>query len=565
MSRVDELSQSSRPAESTPPTFPYERGSDSSPVSSGFESDDQDDKDSLELELEKAVFGDDSGFHQRLNEHSHQEDSHIPFTAQRNDLQIRRERQELENIQDLEDADLFVLDSAPSGKLVTKTSSLESQASKDDAGAAWYDSDDERIVISLQDNPRLRKLRSYEDEDLVNGVEYTKRLRRQFEHLNPVPGWALQSSHEIDSERSRRDHPHIPPVLDQRSESDDEMSVDSGDLSSAPLARFLQQPSSLIQRQPSTSQSGKRKLRSEVIEIQRTKDVGGVQPSAVTSLEFHPHHAILLSSGPASTISLHHISPHPPNPNPLLTSLHIRSTSLATSSFLPPNGSKALFAGRRRYFHSWDLETGRVDKISRIHGHEGEQKTMERFKLSPCGRWMGLVGSQRKGGGLINVLDANTKQWIAEVRVESKGGVADFAWWRDGNGMTVLGKGGEAVEWEGKQKKILARWVDEGAVGTTIVAMGGHGTGAKDLGNDRWVAVGSSSGIVNVYDRKNWEARDMAANPKPVRAFDQLTTPTSHLNFSPDGQLMVMASRWKRDALRIGEFVRLITCPKRGD
>lgn len=106
MSRVDELSQSSRPAESTPPTFPYERGSDSSPVSSGFESDDQDDKDSLELELEKAVFGDDSGFHQRLNEHSHQEDSHIPFTAQRNDLQIRRERQELENIQDLEDADV---------------------------------------------------------------------------------------------------------------------------------------------------------------------------------------------------------------------------------------------------------------------------------------------------------------------------------------------------------------------------------------------------------------------------------------------------------------------------
>lgn len=185
---------------------------------------------------------------------------------------------------------------------------------------------------------------------------------------------------------------------------------------------------------------------------------------------------------------------------------------------------------------------------------------MERFKLSPCGRWMGLVGSRRKGGGLINVLDANTKQWIAEVRVESKGGVADFAWWGDGNGMTVLGKGGEAVEWEGKQKKIVARWVDEGAVGTTVVAMGGR-TGAKDLGNDRWVAVGSSSGIINVYDRKNWEAQDMAANPKPIRAFDQLTTPTSHLTFSPDGQLMVMGSRWKRDALRIGESVRQILCP----
>ncbi|KAI4252597.1 MAG: hypothetical protein LQ352_004199 [Teloschistes flavicans] len=532
MSRLDELPQSSKPTNSTPPTLSYEKGSDSSHLSSGFESDDQDDKDSLELELEKAVFGDEPGFHQRLNEHSRWEDNHVSSTAQRNVPHIRRESQD--NIQDLEDADLFVLDAAPSQKLVAKTSKPESQASKDNAGAAWYDSDDERIVVSLQTNPRLRKLRVYEDEDLVNGVEYTKRLRRQFEHLNPVPGWAVQSSHEVNIEKSQRGRSTMPQLLVQGSKSDDELSVDSDDLSSAPLARFLQQPSAFIQQQQSTSKSGKRKLRSEVIDIQRTKD------SAVTSLEFHPYHAILLSSGPASTISLHHVSPRPPNPNPLLTSLHVRSIPLATSSFLPPDGSKVFFAGRRRYLHSWDLQTGRVDKISRIHGHEG---------------------SQRKGGGQINVLDARTKQWTAEVRVEGKGGVADFAWWGNGDGMTVLGKGGEAVEWEGKQKKIVARWVDEGAVGTTVVAMGGRGTGAKDLGDDRWVAVGSSSGIVNVYDRKNWEARDMPAKPKPVRAFDQLTTPTSHLSFSPDGQLMVMASRWKRDALRIGRITAVAFAP----
>lgn len=173
---------------------------------------------------------------------------------------------------------LFVLDAAPSQKLVAKTSKPESQASKDNAGAAWYDSDDERIVVSLQTNPRLRKLRVYEDEDLVNGVEYTKRLRRQFEHLNPVPGWAVQSSHEVNIEKSQRGRSTMPQLLVQGSKSDDELSVDSDDLSSAPLARFLQQPSAFIQQQQSTSKSGKRKLRSEVIDIQRTKDVGSVQP-----------------------------------------------------------------------------------------------------------------------------------------------------------------------------------------------------------------------------------------------------------------------------------------------
>lgn len=251
---------------------------------------------------------------------------------------------------------------------------------------------------------------------------------------------------------------------------------------------------------------------------------------------------------------MHHVSPHPPNPNPLLTSLHINSTPLSTTVFQPPTGSRILFAGRRRYFHSWDLSTGRIDKISRLYGRQSEQKSMERFKMSSCGRWMGLVGSRRKGGGLINVLDARTSQWIAEVRVESNGGVADFEWWGDGEGLTVIGKGGEAVEWDGRQRMIVGRWVDEGAVGTTVVAMGGRGSGARDLGGDRWVAVGSSSGVVNVYDRKNWGSGKVPPRPRPSRAFDQLTTATSHLAFSPDGQLIVMASRWKRDALRLGKL-----------
>jgi len=241
-----------------------------------------------------------------------------------------------------------------------------------------------------------------------------------------------------------------------------------------------------------------------------------------------------------------------------LTTLHLRNTPLSTSLFLPPSGGKIFFSGRRRYFHIWDLNSGKVEKVSKILGHAEEQRSMERFKLSPCGRWMGLVGSPRKGGGYINVLDAGTCQWVAEVRVEGKGGVADFEWWGDGEGMVVLGKGGEAVEWDGRKKRVVARWTDEGAVGTTVVALGGRSAGLKELGGDRWLAVGSSSGIVNVYDRMQWGgAEGIPERVKPVRAFNQLTTPVSHLHFSPEGQVLCMASRWKRDALRL---VHLPSC-----
>lgn len=308
------------------------------------------------------------------------------------------------------------------------------------------------------------------------------------------------------------------------------------------------------------------------------------QQSSVDSLSFHPRYPLLLSSGPASTLFLHHISPQAPAPNPLLTSLHIRRTPIHTSAFAPPAGNRIFASGRRRYFHIWDLETGKVSKVNGTADRKEEQKSMERFKLSPCGRYIGLVGTARKGGGLINVLDAGTAQWIAQVRVDGRGGVADFAWWSDGEGMTVASKNGEISEWDGRLRRVVARWQDEGAVGTTVLSLGGQ-SGRKQLGGDRWVAVGSSSGIVNIYDRRPWaaahaewqqqqqqsqsqktssaaaaeaekEEKDSQAgiprNPKPVRTLDHLTTPTSHLVFSPDGQLLVMASRWKRDALRLG-------------
>jgi U3 small nucleolar RNA-associated protein 18 len=171
---------------------------------------------------------------------------------------------------------------------------------------------------------------------------------------------------------------------------------------------------------------------------------------------------------------------------------------------------------------------------------------------------MGLVGTGRKGGGVVNVLDANTGQWATQVRVEGRGGVADFAWWGDGEGLVVIGRGGQAVEYGVREKRVLAHWTDDGAMGTTIIALGGQSAGGRGggLGGNRWMAVGSDCGIVNVYDRSGWSRLNgVPEHPKPMRALDQLVTAITSLLVSPDGQLLVMASREKRDALRLGESV----------
>lgn len=44
---------------------------------------------------------------------------------------------------------------------------------------AWHDSDDERLRISLLGSNKLKKLRKTENEDVVSGTVYERRLRSQ--------------------------------------------------------------------------------------------------------------------------------------------------------------------------------------------------------------------------------------------------------------------------------------------------------------------------------------------------------------------------------------------------
>ena len=385
---------------------------------------------------------------------------------------------------------------------------------------------------------------------MISGREYTRRLQRQFEVLNPTLEWAQSSRPTKRRRRSSADS--------DSSISSNGMDVDEDDLSTLPLARLLRDAGSLTRTAPTP---GKRpKLRPEVLDIQRTRDIPLTQPSAITSLSFHPEYPVILSSGPASTLYLHHIQPTAhPTPNPQLTSVHVKNTPIASSAFLHPQGDKIIFAGRRRYFHIWDLPSGNIQKVTRVYGQKDEQRSMERFKLSPCGRYMGLVGSSKKGGGIINVLDAKTSQWIASARIEGKNGVADFAWWSNGEGFTVVGKGGDVGDWSVENRSFLARWIDDGSIGATVVALGGP-NGPNALGGDRWVVIGSQSGVVNIYDRRAFMSGNevkIPERPAPKRSFDQLTTPTSHLEISSDGQLLALSSRWKKDALRL---VHLPSC-----
>lgn len=482
------------------------------------------------------------------------------------------------------------------------------------------------MSISLMAVPRLRKLRNFEGEDVISGQEYARRLRRQYEMLHPRPAWASWRPEQRPAKRRR--------LSDDASDSEaeaDGMDIDDADSDISPqqpLAKLLRSSAPLTRPSNTTSRTtGVPQLAPETISIQRLPDVAPVQPPAITSLSIHPTLPLLLTAGLSSTMYLHHLrlsSPPPTPPNPLLTTLSLAHTPLTTAAFSPhstaPSDPKIYLSSPRRYFHTWTLPTGAVTKTTRIYGEQTtSQRKITTLKPSPCGRWLGLLGTSRKGVGTVNVLSAVTSQWVGQARTEARGGLADFAWWGDGEGLSMLSKGGEVTEWSVEDRRVVWRWIDEGAVNATVIALGpdpnGRNSKAKspatkqiatqrrqkrdsvsdnddtdtdtnpsqqsppNLGPDIHTIIGTASGIVTIYSRASFPSLACSStnttntstatnanaqpqhqhplNPTPLRTLAQLTTPISHLALSPDGQLLLMASRWKKDALRL---VHLPTC-----
>jgi U3 small nucleolar RNA-associated protein 18 len=465
-------------------------------------------KSQVERDLEAAVFGDQS-FENRFDS-SFEDEQAIELAPVDVD----------DEYGGLADADLFMVDDGGSDMSVEESSD-SMKIDTDAFTAAWHDSDDETLEISLTSMPRLRKLRKTEEEDVVSGLVYERRLRAQFEKVHPVPDWALSSSRRKLVRRERS-------ASGSESEPDADHSIA---LSADPLRTLFASAKPLIRATKSrTRQPGK-------LTIKRLRDANQQAPShaAIQTMSFHPNYPLLLTGGYDQTLRIYHIDGKLNTP---ASSLFLRNIPIQNASF-HPDGKRVFAGGRRKHFHVWDLESGKIDKISRMYGHESMQTSMEQFALSPDGQFMALAGT----GGWINILSAATGQWIDAIKVTK--GISDFKWMQDGT-LMIANLAAELWDYSLAERKVVRRWTDYGGMNTTKLALGGP--------QDRWIAVGSKSGIVNIYDRR---ADGDQTAPVPVRSLDQLATSIHDLQISSDGQILAMASRAKKDALRM---VHLPSC-----
>ena len=79
---------------------------------------------------------------------------------------------------------------------------------------------------------------------------------------------------------------------------------------------------------------------------------------------------------------------------------------------------------------------------------------------------------------------------------------------------------GEVYVWEMSSRQCLHRFTDDGCVV-------GKRVGVSP--DNQFVACGSESGVVNVYERSECMKRE---KPRPIRAVMNLTTTVDHLQFN---------------------------------
>ncbi|KAG1855967.1 WD40-repeat-containing domain protein [Suillus subluteus] len=278
------------------------------------------------------------------------------------------------------------------------------QQPKKTKAPAWTDPDDVNVQVSLASNNRLRKLRDAPSDDTVGGREYERRLRRQFEHINPTPDWA---SYRAQEKRTGEDV--VPELL-----------ASTGGILGTTKSRIIP---------PST------------LSIERLRDANQAAPAdgEIKTVAFHP-------------------SPHVPIDgltNPHAQTLHVPSLPI-TNAVFHPSGTSILMTGPRPFYYTYDLQSGASHRSPRglwgttfSSGRGDQGASMEISSFNPTGeilrcaaQVMGeLKANANAGAGELLGLTEDSQVYVWNIgqrkcvkRWQDEGGFGSRLFGGDGQG-----------------------------------------------------------------------------------------------------------------------------------
>ncbi|XP_076864377.1 U3 small nucleolar RNA-associated protein 18 homolog isoform X2 [Brachyhypopomus gauderio] len=366
--------------------------------------------------------------------------------------------------------------------------------------AVWEDEED-GVIEEIDMTHRFREDHKRSDaESRMSSQKLQNRLKEQFQKaMGGTPSWADKSLR-----KSRKKH------NDEEDDDDDE----DTDL--------LKKTANYV----GTSTS----LPKGIIKLKKCLHGNNEKPGEdrLTTVQFHPSAQVVMTAGLDHSISLFQVDG---KTNPKIQSIHLEKFPVNKACFTA-NGEQVVATGiKNKLFYIYDMMGGKVIPVPTVHGLN-EQRVKE-FEVSPDNEFLLLTGSS----GFLHLVTMKTKEVVRSMKLN--GSVCGTAFTADGSKVFASSEEGEVYIWDVRSSKCLNRFVDDGCVRGTSLAVSREGL---------YVACGSQSGVVNIYSQK---ACLQESAPKPLKAVMNLLTPATSLRFNSTSEILAIASRAADEANRL--------------
>lgn len=374
---------------------------------------------------------------------------------------------------------------------------------------AWIDRNDEEISIDISKVARLRKLRKNDEETVIKGDQYQDRLQEFYnKKLNNLDFFKWGSKvvqNEEEEEKST-----FKELLNQ-----DIPLFDSHHEELPPTVISISKAGSLLRKEEHNA--------------------------VVQTLDFHPNNEFFLSGGYDKIMKIYSVKKEENLGGmndgfrknlKILKKVYVEGFPLKKCRFMAAS-NQILCSGLKKHLLSYDLVQERTEKYASNLFTSFFDKSVDNFSISQDENYIALNNNK---GDLV-MLSGKNKEYLFHLRCNEPITTTQFT--HDSRFLFTASNSGKIYQWDLNKRAVYDCVRD---VGASVI-------NCMDLSfNDNYLAVGGLNGIVDLYDR---DAKTLKLNKNPLKEVQNLTTAITDLEFNKKGEIMVISSKWKKNAIRI--------------
>ena len=271
------------------------------------------------------------------------------------------------------------------------------------------------------------------------------------------------------------------------------------------------------------------------LDIRRMVDANITDPSPsnerVTVTKFHPNGDCLMVGSTDKYLRFFKVDGEN---NEKQHGILFNDMIVSSANFVGKSLNQVVVAGRKPYFYSYDMRSGRSMKVPGLHGKG--LKSHELMAVSPKGTKIAFAGV----GGYIHIVCGIQKTIMFDIKMNTAVRCMTFT---DEEHLLTSGLDADVYIWDLRyQGRCLGKFAHDD--GTCSSSLSYHPSG--------YMAIGAESGVVSLYETANSFVSGLTnEEPVKIRSVMNLTMKINALTFHHSGQLLAMASDQARDELRL--------------